>query len=629
MLKKIIAVMLAAVCLITVVSIPASSETKGEMRNITTMELVREMGIGINLGNTMESCGDWIAQWGDGTVKSYETAWGSPVITKEIIRGYADEGFGVLRIPVAWSNLMGDNYTISKDYMARVEEIVDWTLEAGMYAIVNIHYDGGWVNTFPENKEECMKRFTRFWEQISENFKNYGDKLMFEAQNEEFGWNSLYNEWDPSTYETRGESYALVNEINQKFVDIVRSAGGNNPKRHLLISGYNTDIDKTCDPLFKMPNDPANRCAVSVHYYTPVLFCILEEDADWGKARSTWGTDADYNELYTQLDKMKTNFIDKGIPVIIGEYGCPTKNKETESVVEFISSVCKEAYDRQLCPVLWDVTGGHYDRTTCKMNNRELQKLMAAVPEDVTSATVEQINNFVERLYTIMLKRASEPEGKKNHVDGLLSGKTAAEVAESFVLGEELKVWKISNEEFVRRMYLTFLDREADPEGLAVWTSVLDKGCSYGRMFRDFCNSAEFKIVCDSYGIKQGSFEVTEYRDINENITHYCSRMYTKALGRAYDVDGLNIWTEALINGTETPESIAVTFLDGDEFRMWNHSDEVFVDRLYETLFNRPADAEGKQTWLNLLALGTSRKTAIETFVQSPEFILLKQSLGL
>ncbi len=248
--------------------------------------------------------------------------------------------------------------------------------------------------------------------------------------------------------------------------------------------------------------------------------------------------------------------------------------------------------------------------------------------EDTPPTREEQIDDFVGRLYTTMLNRVPD-EGKQSHVDGLLAGATAAQISEGFVLGAELKAWNISNEEFVRRMYLTFLDREADAEGLAVWTSVLDKGCSYGRMFRDFCNSAEFKIICDSYGISQGSFEVTEARDINENITHYCSRMYTKALGRAYDVKGLNIWAEALINGTETPESLAMIFLNGAEFQIWNHSDEVFVDRLYETLFNRPADAEGKQTWLNLLAIGTTREQAIATFVQSREFTLLKQSLGL
>ncbi len=382
MLKKILAAVIAATCFLTSISVTASAEVTSvstEMRDITTMELVRDMGIGINLGNTMESCGDWIEQWGDGTVASYETAWGSPLITKEIIQGYADEGFGVLRIPVGWSNLMGDNYTISKDYMARVQQIVDWTLEADMYAIVNIHYDSGWAHEFPENKAECMKHFTRFWEQISENFRDYGDKLMFEAQNEELGWSSLYDIWDPSKNDKEG-SFKLVNEVNQKFVDTVRASGGNNTKRHLLISGYNTNIGLTCDPLFKMPDDPAGRCAISVHYYTPVPFALLEEDAEWAKATSTWGTQADFEELYRELDMMKVNFIDKGIPVIIGEYGCPTKNKEPESVKLFLSSVCKEAYDRQLCPVLWDVTDLHYNRTSFKMNNQELQKLLSAIP---------------------------------------------------------------------------------------------------------------------------------------------------------------------------------------------------------------------------------------------------------
>ncbi len=372
LLKKLAAAFCAAALLGSVVctGVPAAAE-EPDMRDITTMELVREMGLGINLGNTMESCGDWIAQWGDGTVTSYETAWGSPVVTKALIQGYADAGFGVLRIPVGWSNMMQDNYTIHPDYMARVQELVDWTLEAGMYAIINIHYDGGWVNTFPENKEECLEHFTRFWEQISEGFADYGDHLMFEAQNEEFGWSSLYNQWDAAS--DKEGAYGLVNELNQVFVDIVRASGGNNPERHLLISGYNTDINLTCDALFEMPDDPMNRCAVSVHYYTPATFAILEEDADWGTCQTTWGSDADYAELNTQMDKMKTNFIDRGIPVIIGEYGCPTKNKEADSVRRFLSSVAEAAYDRQMCPVLWDITDLHYSRTDYTMNDPLLQ----------------------------------------------------------------------------------------------------------------------------------------------------------------------------------------------------------------------------------------------------------------
>ena len=375
---------------ISALNATALPEKNGEMRDITTMELVRDMGIGINLGNTMEACGDWIAdvdrQWGDGilTVEEYETAWGSPVITQAMIQGMADEGFGVVRVPVAWSNLMGENYQISSELDSRIHEIVDWVIDADMYCIINIHWDNGWVNTFPDNKDECMKRYETMWTQIADSFKDYGDKLMFESQNEELGWESVWNPWGST--DGKAESYALVNEINQKFVDVVRSSGSNNPQRHLLISGYNTGFDRTCDPLFKMPDDPAGRMAVSVHYYTPAGFAILEDkDESWAKARSTWGTAEDFNELNQQMDMMKTGFIDKGIPVIIGEYGCPTKGKEASSVRLFLSSVCKAAYERQLCPILWStpdstsddgvVTKGHYDRSTCKLVDQELKVL--------------------------------------------------------------------------------------------------------------------------------------------------------------------------------------------------------------------------------------------------------------
>ncbi len=360
-----------------------ATSAESDMRDMTTMEIVRDMGVGINLGNTFESCGDWIAQWGDGTPKSYETAWGSPEITQDMIQGYVDEGFGVIRIPVAWSNMMGENYTISSEYLARVKQVVDWSLDTGMYVILNIHYDNGWWSDFPTKKDECMKKYTRVWEQLTDAFGDYDDKLMFESLNEEGGWDSVWNQWT-GTEDQKKQSYALLNEINQKFVDIVRSSGKNNAERHLLIAGYKTDVALTCDPLFEMPEDSAGRCAVSVHYYTPSSFAILEEDADWAKMRSTWGTDEDFKELDNNMTMLKTTFIDNGIPVIIGEYGCPKKNKDADSVRLFLSSVCETAYENQLCPVLWDISELHYDRNNCKMYDEELKNSIMSVVETKT-----------------------------------------------------------------------------------------------------------------------------------------------------------------------------------------------------------------------------------------------------
>jgi endoglucanase len=150
----------------------------------------------------------------------------------------------------------------------------------------------------------------------------------------------------------------------------------------LLIAGYQTGISETCDTLFEMPKDPAGRCAVSVHYYTPSTFAILEEDVSWGKAAPTWGTDAEFKELRHYMTMMKTHFVDNGIPVIVGEYGCPKRNKDAASVLLYLSSVCKEAYDNQLCPVLWDVTGSHYDRENCRMYDQELREALVSVLEE-------------------------------------------------------------------------------------------------------------------------------------------------------------------------------------------------------------------------------------------------------
>ena len=368
-LSKFISLVLSISLLSALLS--GCAESKGEMRDMSTMEIVKDMGLGINLGNTFESCGGWIDS---SSVTNYETGWGSPVITEEIIKGYAESGFGVLRIPVAWSNMMSENYDINPQYLARVKQVVDWALNSDMYVILNIHWDGGWWEKFAgKDKDECMYKYERIWTQLTDEFKNYSDKLMFESLNEEGCWDDIWNRYSGAE-EGKAEAFGLLNEINQKFVDIVRASGGNNKKRHLLIAGYATDIALTCDELYKMPEDPENRCAVSVHYYTPSTFAILERDALWGKCRTEWGTDADIAELEKNMDMMKEHFVDKDIPVIIGEYGCPVKNKDKDSIKKYLTSVCKAAYDRDMCPVLWDVTDAFYSREDCSFKDPEILK---------------------------------------------------------------------------------------------------------------------------------------------------------------------------------------------------------------------------------------------------------------
>ncbi len=381
MLKKILSVALAfavAATMLTACGNEKENVSKPdvkltEVRGMTTAQIVENMGLGINLGNTFESCGTWL--YGD-DVSTYETGWGSPIVTKEIFEGYKSCGFNSVRIPVAWSNMMDEEYNIHPDLIARVKEVVTWAIECDLYVVLNIHWDGGWWEDFPTKKDKCMTKYEKVWTQLSAEFGDFGDRLIFESLNEEGGWASLWNRYSGKT-DGKAESFGLLNEINQKFVDIVRASGKQNDKRHLLIAGYNTDFDLTCDELFVMPNDPANSCAVSVHYYTPSTFCILTEDASWGKAQTTWGSDEDYELLKHYMNLIKETFVDKGIPVIIGEYGVATKNKEAEDVNRFISAVCDEALGiGACCPMLWAVTKEHYDRDNFVMYDQNLQTML-------------------------------------------------------------------------------------------------------------------------------------------------------------------------------------------------------------------------------------------------------------
>lgn len=333
----------------------------------SALELTQVMGHGWNLGNTLESCGDWIAQWGDGTTASYETAWGNPVTTKAMIDGLKQSGISSVRVPVAWSNMMTDteNYTISQDYFNRVDEVLNYVLDNDMYAIVNIHYDNGWWTMFGTDYDEAMKKYKSMWEQLSEHYKDYSSKLIFESANEELG--SRFKENNSSLSDN--ECYKLTNEINQTFVDIVRKSGGNNDNRFLLIAGYDTDIDKTCDDRYIMPTDTTdNHLLVSVHYYSPVTYCLANtEDNSWGYMDS-WGSESDYAYMKNQLGKMQ-KFTEQGYGVIIGEYGVATKKIGEDSYIKkdgtdkFMQSVLDISAEYNLCPILWDA-GDWFDRSS-------------------------------------------------------------------------------------------------------------------------------------------------------------------------------------------------------------------------------------------------------------------------
>lgn len=347
---------------------------------LTTFQLIDEMGIGINLGNTFEACGDWI---NPSRIENYETAWGSPVVTKELIEGYALAGFSSIRIPVHWTNLLGENDKVNADLLTKIDNVVRWALGCGLVDIVNMHHETDWIKQVPTD-EAARKRYSSIWTQVAERLGKYGDHLLFESMNE-VGYDEIWTTWGGGD---KAKAFGYVNEINQLFVDTIRKSGGNNATRHLVIEVYNTGLEYAFDPLTKMPKDPAGRLALTVHYYTPANFAILGngEDAGWAVGVPSWGTDAEKKELNSNMALLKIKCVDRGIPIIIGEF-CASSTGRTQEVVRlFTVSVAEAAYKRGMCPMIWDAPGGQYNRETFRLNDdelrRELMKIQQKYPRE-------------------------------------------------------------------------------------------------------------------------------------------------------------------------------------------------------------------------------------------------------
>lgn len=361
--------MLAVLMLIPCVGSAEEAEAvdNGVMREgLTALEATRLMGNGINLGNTLEACDNNVGIKTN-TPLSYETHWGQPKTTQAMIDGMKAAGFDTIRIPVAWmtnaTHLYEGDYTIDADYMDRVEEVVRYARKAGMYVIINDHWDGGWYGMFGSESAEtralAMEAYKGMWQQIAERFRDYSDYLIFESANEELGGrfdenSPLYCSDSVVTYLTDDERYALTNEINQTFVDVVRATGGNNATRFLLIAGYSTDINQTCDDRFQMPKDTVDsKLMVSVHYYDPWSYC----GASSAVSATKWGKVNDYEYMDQQLAKM-TKFTEAGYGVVIGEYGAlPCSDGLKDNTLAYHTAFLDACTKYNLTNCLWDCSG--------------------------------------------------------------------------------------------------------------------------------------------------------------------------------------------------------------------------------------------------------------------------------
>lgn len=377
-------------------------------QSLTAPELMKKMGQGWNLGNTLESCGIDTSGLEPDKIKPtvYETGWGQPETSLALINAVKKCGFNTVRIPVAWSNMMSTDgtYTINDAYFNRVETVMNYCFKNDMYVVLNIHYDGAWWGMFgatdsngnarEDVRQEAWKKYEAVWTQIAQRYGEYGDHLIFESANEELsdfvggenlGFNTKYEGVQGNL--TTDEAYELTNQINQKFVEIVRDSASkpycdNNKYRQLLLAGFATDLDKTCDDRWQMPKDTVEengktKLSVSIHYYSPYGWGILEDKTNSDYMES-WGTQEDYDYLHTQFDKLK-KFSDQGYGIIIGEYGFGSIDKK--GIPAFVKELMTYAGKVGAAPILWN--NSVIDRNDKVMCFKDFAQVM----EEVTGAT--------------------------------------------------------------------------------------------------------------------------------------------------------------------------------------------------------------------------------------------------
>ncbi|MDE6713549.1 MAG: glycoside hydrolase family 5 protein [Lachnospiraceae bacterium] len=339
-------------------------------------EAAEQMGVGINLGNTMEAYWEdttnltsGAQKIGSNTPGNYETCWGAVETTEEMINGMKEAGFSTLRIPVYWGNMMADDgtFTINQEYLGRVEELVTYGLDADMYVVINIHhYDQFLIEHYPQ--DQVLEITEGLWKQIAGYFREYPEELIFEGFNEALGMTGPEGQLDAE------RMYAFVNDMNQTFVDAVRGTGGGNAARILIVSGYNTNIDATTDERFRMPEDTVeDRLMVSVHYVDNNFF--------W---TNSIGNEAWLDYSRSQCELLKARFLDQGIPVFVGECtaGYPPERISWDATVtesaDCLETILGMIAEYGMVPVLWDVCDQFYLRSEQRIASEKDQAVIEA-----------------------------------------------------------------------------------------------------------------------------------------------------------------------------------------------------------------------------------------------------------
>ncbi len=328
-LKKALAIAGAVALFIS--AIPATTVSAAGGTDRTAAQVVSDMSVGWNVGNSLDSYGQ---SWAFPYTSSNETYWGNPKTTKALIDEVAKAGFNTIRIPVSWGQYTtGSNYQIPDFFMNRVKEVVDYCIANDMYVILNSHHDinSDYCFYVPNNanKSRSEAYFKSIWTQIANKFKNYDYHLVFETMNEPRLVGHGEEWWFPRNNPSSDirEAVACINDYNQVALNAIRATGGNNATRCVMVPGYDASIEGCMTDGFKMPADSAsNRLILSVHAYIPYYFAL---------ASDTYVTRFDDNLKYdidSFFNDLNSKFLSRNIPVVVGETSATNRNNTAERV---------------------------------------------------------------------------------------------------------------------------------------------------------------------------------------------------------------------------------------------------------------------------------------------------------
>lgn len=341
--------------------IPEYEIDSRELPESEALSFVKNMKIGWNLGNTLD------ADTKTSMEQASETAWGSPVITEEMIDDIYTAGFNTIRIPVTWHTHVDENLNISDYWIGRVKEIVDYAYKRKMYVIINIHHDIVKNYYYPsyETLDNSLKFSNAVWSRLCDTFKDYDEHLIFESINEPRLKGTDNEWWLDTSSELAKEAIDCIMQCNQAFVDLVRASGGKNETRYLMTPSYCASPVYACDDLFSLPDDPAGRTIVSAHAYEPNQFAL---SGDMNSDSFAVGRSS--ASIKNVMDMLYEKYTSKGIAVVMGEFGSRNKNENLESRIDHAAYYVSEARAAGITCIWWDnnaFTGngelfGLYDR---------------------------------------------------------------------------------------------------------------------------------------------------------------------------------------------------------------------------------------------------------------------------